>query len=406
MTCTRLALAAILSLGALPVATPAPAEPEPVQEEPVKDSFLDTFKPVNVAAEKDELGKVVDKVAEGVEALPVSAPAVAEPEPVQEPVQEEPVKASAPAGFRRVSDPAVAEPVQEPVQEEPVEVDPLAAFRPVETSESPVEEAEMPSSVSEESTLQDALLNRPGNRTQDIPGFGEPNEDDRSLGRKAMDAVNNLAARKDAARASRDRLLNQRLATCEDAVRSSRDGLLNQRLTATQAGDYVTAQDYLETVKSDLLAAGQCDAGALYRLGVMYKFGKGVTKDYSEAVKWWRLSADQGYAKAQNALGNENQIGRAALQDYVEAGKWYQLAASQGLAVAQVSLGLMHKQGKGFPQNNVMAHMWFNIASAEGNNIAGELRDETARQMTSEDISKAQATARECMSSDYTKCGY
>lgn len=161
-------------------------------------SFFDTFKPVNVAAEKDELGKVVDKVAEGVEALPVAAPAVAEPEPVQEPVQEESVEASPLAGFKPVPS--------------------LAGFRPVEDSESPVEEAEMPSSVSEESTLQDALLNRPGNRTQDVPGFGEPTEDDRSLGRKAMDSVNNLAARKDAARASRDRLLNQRLAASDERL--------------------------------------------------------------------------------------------------------------------------------------------------------------------------------------------
>jgi len=53
-------------------------------------SFLDTFKPVNVAAEKDELGNVVDNVAESVKALPVAAPAAAPvTEPVEEPVVEE-----------------------------------------------------------------------------------------------------------------------------------------------------------------------------------------------------------------------------------------------------------------------------------------------------------------------------
>ena len=49
-------------------------------------SFLDTFKPVNVAAEKDELGNVVDNVAESVKAFPVAAPVT---EPVEEPVVEE-----------------------------------------------------------------------------------------------------------------------------------------------------------------------------------------------------------------------------------------------------------------------------------------------------------------------------
>jgi len=171
-------------------------------------SFLDTFKPVNVAAEKDELGKVLDKVSESVEALPVAAPAVTEPEPVQEgPVEVDPL-----AAFRPVE--ASESPVEvDPLSAfRPVEVDPLAAFRLVDTPESPLEEAEMPSSAPEVSTLRDALLNRPGYRTQDFPGFGEPNEDDRSLGRKAMDAVNNLAARKDAVRASRDRILNNQLA--------------------------------------------------------------------------------------------------------------------------------------------------------------------------------------------------
>tara|TARA_R110000851_G_scaffold89975_1_gene196288 strand:- start:122 stop:3910 length:3789 start_codon:yes stop_codon:yes gene_type:complete len=48
-------------------------------------NFMDTFKPVNVAAEKDELGNTVDNVAESVEALPVAEPAA--------PVEEEPKKA-------------------------------------------------------------------------------------------------------------------------------------------------------------------------------------------------------------------------------------------------------------------------------------------------------------------------
>jgi hypothetical protein len=64
-------------------------------------SFLDTFKPVNVAAEKDELGNVVDTVAESVKALPVAAPsATPVTEPVEEPVVEE--KPSSLSGFKPV----------------------------------------------------------------------------------------------------------------------------------------------------------------------------------------------------------------------------------------------------------------------------------------------------------------
>ncbi len=49
-----------------------------------------------------------------------------------------------------------------------------------------------------------------------------------------------------------------------------------------------------------------------------------------------------------------------------------------------------------------MAHMWYNIRSANG----VENRDNIAKQMTSEDISKARALAKECMSSNYKKCRY
>ncbi len=57
-----------------------------------------------------------------------------------------------------------------------------------------------------------------------------------------------------------------------------------------------------------------------------------------------------------------------------------------------------------------MAHMWYNIGSANGSangsDCGVENRDNIAKKMTSEDISKAQVMARECMSSNYKKCGY
>ena len=75
-------------------------------------SFLDTFKPVNVAAEKDELGNVVDNVAESVKALPVATPTAAPvTEPVEEPVAE-PVVEEAPdalSGFAPIEEPVSME---------------------------------------------------------------------------------------------------------------------------------------------------------------------------------------------------------------------------------------------------------------------------------------------------------
>jgi TPR repeat protein len=135
-------------------------------------------------------------------------------------------------------------------------------------------------------------------------------------------------------------------------------------LAAYQAGDYAT------TLQEWIPAAEAGDAVAQYNLGIMYYNGKGVPQDYAEAVKWYRLAADQGNANAQSNLGIIYEYGNSVLQD------------------------------------NVMAHMWYNIASANGHGKAAEWRDERAGEMNPADISKAQAMARECMSSGYKKCGY
>ena len=86
--------------------------------------------------------------------------------------------------------------------------------------------------------------------------------------------------------------------------------------------------------------------------------------------------------------------------------KWYRLAAEQGVASAQTNLGLMYYNGTGVLQDNSVAHMWFNIGSANGSELGGTNRDRISKQMTPAAIKKAQAMARECMNSGYTKCGY
>ena len=171
-------------------------------------------------------------------------------------------------------------------------------------------------------------------------------------------------------------------------------------LTAYKAGEYATAlQEWTHL-------AEQGFAGAEYNLGFMYNKGQGVPQDYAEAVKWFRLAAEQGYANAQYNLGVMYERGQGVPQDYAEAVKWYRLAADQGTASAQYNLAVMYKFGDGVLQNNVMAHMWHNLASANGYKEASEKRDELAGLMTPADISKAQTMARECMESDYKKCGY
>ena len=174
----------------------------------------------------------------------------------------------------------------------------------------------------------------------------------------------------------------------------------NKGLAAAQAGDFATA------LKEWMPLAEDGDSAAQYNLGVMYDNGDGVPQDYKEAVKWYTLAAEQGYAPAQTNLGFMYEDRQGVPQDYKEAIKWYTLAAEKDVSKAQSNLGFMYGNGRGVLKDNVIAHMWYNIGAANGDEISGENKDITAKNMTSEDISKAQAMARECMNSNYQDCGY
>ena len=130
------------------------------------------------------------------------------------------------------------------------------------------------------------------------------------------------------------------------------------------------------------------------------------TGDFATAMKEWRPLAEQGDAVAQYNLGTMYDNGDGVVQDYAEAVKLYRLAAEQGDAYAQNNLGVAYGYGQGVLQDNILSHMWYNIASANGYKKSSEWRDEIAAKMTAADISKAQAMAKECMSSGYKNCGW
>ena len=98
--------------------------------------------------------------------------------------------------------------------------------------------------------------------------------------------------------------------------------------------------------------------------------------------------------------------GRGVPQDYKEAIRLYKLAAKQGDSMAQFNVGVMYRNGWGVVTHYVVAHMWYDISAANGSEHGAKNREKLAKNMTSEDISKAQAMARVCMSSNYEKFGY
>jgi TPR repeat protein len=108
-------------------------------------------------------------------------------------------------------------------------------------------------------------------------------------------------------------------------------------------------------------AAKQSDADAQTNLGVMYRYGQGVSQDDAEAVKWWRMAAERGHARA------------------------------------QFNLGFMYAKGEGVPQDYISAHLWFSLAASLGNENAKQGQDLAASNITPDQLAEAQRMAREWM---------
>jgi hypothetical protein len=204
-------------------------------------------------------------------------------------------------------------------------------------------------------------------------------------------------------------------------------------LAAAQAGDYATAlqewtplaeagdaavqnmlgtmhfeglgvrQDYAEAIKWFKLAAEKGIVEAQIQLGSMYYSGSGVLQDYAEAIKWYRQSAQNGSAVGQHLVSRMYYEGKGVAQDYDEAMKWYLLSVDLKNAFEQFKLGGLY--GNGVMMNKILSYMWYNISAANGREDSGTYRDNLAEEMTTGDIFKAQAMARDCMSSNYQNCG-
>ena len=107
--------------------------------------------------------------------------------------------------------------------------------------------------------------------------------------------------------------------------------------------------------------------------------------------------AEAGDAEAQYLLGLRcaTQHLRTGQGKSKEAAKWFRKAAEQALAEAQFELGLLYECGEGgVPQEAVTAFAWYNIAQVNGDAKAGEWKSAIAKEMTADQIAKAEALAK------------
>ena len=102
-----------------------------------------------------------------------------------------------------------------------------------------------------------------------------------------------------------------------------------------------------------------------------------------------------GDAVAQYNLGVMYYEGQGVEQNFKDAAKWFRKAAEQGNAMAQYSLGFMYGKGDGVLQDDVTAYAWWDISAANGQEKAKKFKDLDAKELTAEEIAKAEALVKE-----------
>lgn len=133
------------------------------------------------------------------------------------------------------------------------------------------------------------------------------------------------------------------------------------------------SQSYTESADYFRRAATQGYAPAQAYIGFMYKKGYGVPQDYTTAMDWLMKAAENGSAMGQNSLGEMYFYGHGTKVDYSKAAYWYTRSANLGYADAQFNMGWMCEFGLGGISKNITdAVEWYRKAARNGNHNAIE----------------------------------
>ena len=151
------------------------------------------------------------------------------------------------------------------------------------------------------------------------------------------------------------------------------------------------AQDFAAAAKWYERAAAQGFAPAEYRLGNLYEHGKGVDKDLMQARLWYQRAAEAGNRMSMHNLAALYASGDLGNQEFSQAAEWFERAANRGLTDSQFNLGMLYARGLGVPQNMSASYKWFSLAANQGDAGAVKARDDIARSLNADTMSKLQA---------------
>jgi localization factor PodJL len=147
-------------------------------------------------------------------------------------------------------------------------------------------------------------------------------------------------------------------------------------------------QDLEEAARWYERSAAQGFAPAQYRLGNLFEAGTGVEKDLEKARLWYQRAAEAGNRMAMHNLAALYAGGLLGEQQFEAAAQWFSEAAAFGMTDSQFNLGMLYARGLGVDQDFEQSYKWFSLAAMSGDKDAAQARDDIAKSLTAEAVSR------------------
>ncbi|WP_137150966.1 peptidoglycan-binding protein [Devosia sp. FKR38] len=159
-------------------------------------------------------------------------------------------------------------------------------------------------------------------------------------------------------------------------------------VAAIYAEGQAIAQDYAQAAVWYERSAAQGFVPAQYRLGNLYETGTGVERDIEVAKLWYQRAADAGNRMAMHNLAALYAGGQLGEQAFETAAEWFNRAAARGMTDSQFNLGMLYARGLGVDQDFEQSYKWFALAARGGDVDAGKARDDIAKSLSADAVSK------------------
>ncbi len=139
--------------------------------------------------------------------------------------------------------------------------------------------------------------------------------------------------------------------------------------------EYYSQGKFNEAYQYFVRAARMGEGAALYNLGLMYHFGRGVAKDFDAARDFYEQACENQYPLAYNNLGSLYYNGQGVAVDKEMAFGLFLKGAERGVEVSQFSVASMLYHGDGVKVDKATSKMWFEKAAAQGSEEARKYLD-------------------------------